>query len=58
MNSGYFKSTSNVPNFSYNFIQAETILAIPEYQQMIVYQEVEIELTGELEIDGELGVIE
>lgn len=58
MNSGYFKSTKTSSNFSYNFIEAESSVIIPEFQQMIVYQEVEVELTGELEVDGELGVIE
>ena len=58
MNSGYFKSTKQAPNFSYNFIEADLLLTVPEFQQMLVYQEIEIELTGELEIDGEVGVIE
>jgi hypothetical protein len=58
MNASYFKSTVSVPNFSYNFIEADTILTIPLFQQMLVYQEVEVELTGELEIDGEVGVLE
>ena len=58
MNSGYFKSTKPAPNFSYNVIEADTILVVPEFQQMLVYQEVEVQATGELEIDGEVGVIE
>jgi hypothetical protein len=58
MSAGYVKSTRQAPNFSYNFIEADFSLTIPEFQQMLVYQEIEIDLTGELEIDGELGVIE
>ena len=58
MNSGYFKSTVSVPNFSYNVVADDTILVVPEFQQMLVYQEVEVQATGELEIDGEVGVIE
>jgi hypothetical protein len=55
---GYVKTSTKIPNFSYNFIEADTSLTIPVFQQMLVYQEIEVELTGELEIEGEVGVIE
>jgi hypothetical protein len=58
MSTAYFKTTRQLPNFSYNFIEADTSLLVPTFQQMLVYQEVEVELTGELEIDGEVGVLE
>ena len=58
MNGSYFKSTTSVPNFSYNVVADDTILVVPEFQQMLVYQEIEVQATGELEIDGEVGVIE
>lgn len=46
----------NTNNFSYNFINNNTI--IPLYQQMLVYQECEIGLGYELDIIGELVILD
>jgi hypothetical protein len=43
-------------NFSYNYIEASEIIVIPQYQQMIVSEEITID--GVLEIDGELVVFD
>lgn len=48
--------TTAAKNFSYNIITK--YLVIPLYQQMIVYQEVEVTESFELNILGELVVIE
>lgn len=45
-------------NFSYNRILAGTSKIVPVNQQMVVYQELEIEPTAELEIQGEVVLIE
>jgi hypothetical protein len=48
-----FVSSKTKPNFSYNLV--ETFLVIPSGQQMIVYQNIDI--NDELQIDGELVLI-
>jgi len=44
--------------FPWNIIPIGLTVIVPENKQMIVYQELEIRLSGELEILGELVVIE
>lgn len=43
-------------NFSYNYVAGP--LTIPLYQQMLVYQELEIGPLGELNLLGELAILE
>ena len=50
------RSTSSATNFSYNVISST--ITIPVGQQMVVYQELEITLPGELVLNGELTLIE
>ncbi len=47
-----------VDNFSYRIVQSGVIRLIPLEQQMLSYQEIEIQDTGELEIEGEVVIIE
>lgn len=42
-------------NFSYNVIALARTILIPLYQQMIVHEEIEI--IGDLEIDGEVVIL-
>lgn len=52
-----FISTVIVKNFSYRQITPDLLVSIPVEQQMLSYQDVTIEDTGELEILGELVII-
>lgn len=45
-------------NFSFNVVLSGALIYIASEQQMIVYQTVEIETGGELEINGEVVIIE
>ena len=45
-------------NFSYNIVDASLTIEIPLSQQMLVYQELEVQPAGELVVDGELVIIE
>ena len=45
-------------NFSYNIVDASLTIEIPLSQQMLVYQELEVQPLGELVVDGELVIIE
>jgi len=49
---------SSGSNFSYNIVDSSLVIEIPLSQQMLVYQELEVQPAGELVIDGELVVIE
>jgi hypothetical protein len=51
-------STVPVQNFSYRRINGQTAILLSAEQQMIVYQSMEIELGGELELEGEVVVYE
>jgi len=51
------RSPKSVDNFSYRIVQSGLVRTVPFEQQMVVYQEVSIEDTGELEIDGEVVIV-
>jgi len=46
-----------IDNFSYRIIDSTLYKMVPSSQQMIVYQEVQVEDTGELDIEGEVVII-
>lgn len=50
-------ASTAVDHFSYSKIVSGQTITIPTNQQMLVYEEEEIEGTGDLIIDGELVVI-
>ena len=45
-------------SFSWNYLPPGFILLIKIYRQMLSYQELEIDLTAELEILGEVVIVE
>lgn len=49
---------SKTDNFSYRVIQQDREKAIPEEQQMLVFQELVIASNGELTVSGELVLID
>jgi hypothetical protein len=51
------ETTVQSKNFSYRRINAGLSVNIPYEQQMIEYQEINIEETGELDIEGEVVII-
>jgi hypothetical protein len=45
-------------NFSFKTVETATPVLVPLIQQMIVYQEFEVEAAAEIEIEGEVVIIE
>jgi hypothetical protein len=50
----FFITVPSGSNFSYREVLAATSVTIPSEQQMLTYQELAIQDTGELIIEGEL----
>lgn len=51
------RGNSNQDNFSYRIIDTSIYKFVPVEQQMISYQNIDIEDTGELDIEGEVIII-
>jgi hypothetical protein len=56
--SSFFMTNPDKENFSYRDIIPTKIVFIPFEQQMISYQEVAIQDTGEIDIEGELVILD
>lgn len=45
-------------NFSFNIIPTATSVTIPFFQQMITYQDIDIQGSGDLDVNGEVVVLD
>jgi hypothetical protein len=54
----FLSSTGGGGFFNYRIIKAATIVLVPEEQLMVGYQSIEIEDTGELDVEGEVVIFD
>lgn len=49
---------TDTTNFSFRTVETATPVIVPVIQQMLVYQEMEVEASAEIEIEGEVVIID